>query len=49
VSKLGQYHQAIMQYHQLAKDKFEITYLKAVHHTNKDGEEIEALVFKKSC
>jgi hypothetical protein len=51
VSKLGQYHQAIGQYHKLVKDKFEVTYLKAigysVQHTDKRGRDIEALAFKK--
>jgi hypothetical protein len=51
VSKHGAYIQAINQYHQLAKVKFENLYLKAVaypiHHVNKDGKEGEALVFKK--
>ena len=51
VSKLGQYHQAISQYYQLTKAKFEVTHLKAVgysiRHTNKEGKEIDALVFKR--
>jgi hypothetical protein len=51
VSKRGTYNQAINQYHQLAKTKFENIYLKAVgysiHHVNKEGKEVEALVFKK--
>jgi len=51
VSKLGEYGQAIHQYHRLTKDKFEVTYLKAIgysiQHTNKEGKEVDALVFKK--
>jgi hypothetical protein len=51
VSKLGDYHQAIRQYHKLVKEKFEITYIKAtgysIRHINRDGREIEALVFKR--
>ena len=51
VSKLGRYTQATRQYHKLIKNKFEVTYLKAVaysiHHTNKKGKETEALVFKQ--
>lgn len=51
VSKLGNYHQAIRQYHQLVKEKFEVTYIKgtgySIRHVNKKGNEIEALVFKE--
>jgi hypothetical protein len=51
VSKRGEYGHAINQYHQLAKDKFEVTYLKAIgysiQHTNKEGKEVDALVLKK--
>jgi len=51
VSKLGAYHQAILQYHKLIKEKSEVTYLKAVgfsiRHTNKESREIEALVIKR--
>lgn len=51
VSKLGDYEQAIRQYHQLAHDKFEVTYLKgigfSIRHINKEGVEGDALVLKK--
>ena len=51
VSKLGRYTEATRQYHKLIKNKFELTYLKAVgysiDHRNKKGEETQALVFKK--
>lgn len=51
VSKLGDYHQAIRQYHKLVKEKFEVTYIKAtgysIRHINREGSEIEALVFKR--
>ena len=51
VAKVGDYHKAIRQYYQLATDKFEVTYLKGVgytiRHTDKEGKEIQALVFKK--
>jgi hypothetical protein len=51
VTKLGNYDQAISQYHRLASDKFEVTYLKgigySVRHINKDGREVEALVLKQ--
>ena len=51
MSKLGDYHQAISQYHKLTKQKFEVTYLKAIGYsieqTNREGKQIEALVFKK--
>jgi hypothetical protein len=51
VSKLGRYTEATRQYHKLIKNKFELTYLKAVgysiDHTNKKGKETQALVFKK--
>ena len=51
VTKLGDYQKAITQYHQLVKEKSEVTYIKAtgfsVRHTNKEGREIEALVLKR--
>ena len=51
VTKLGDYHKAITQYHQLVREKSEVTYIKAtafsVRHTNKEGREIEALVLKR--
>jgi hypothetical protein len=51
VSKHGEYDQAIRQYHTLTTDKFEVTYIKAVgysiRHTNREGREIDALVFKR--
>jgi hypothetical protein len=51
VTKLGDYQKAITQYHQLVKEKSEVTYIKAtgfsVSHTNKEGREIEALVLKR--
>ena len=51
VSKLGDYRQAIRQYHLLAKNKFEVTYLKgiaySIRQTNKEGKTVDALVLKK--
>jgi len=51
VTKLGSYHQAIRQYHELTTEKFQVTYLKgigySIRHTNKAGKETEALVLKK--
>ena len=51
VSKQGAYHQANRYYHELAEKKFEGLYLKAVGYSinqiDKDGKEVEALVFKK--
>jgi hypothetical protein len=51
VSKLGAYHVATRQYHQLADKKYERIYLKGVGYSvvnfNRRGEEGEALVFKK--
>lgn len=51
VTKFGDYHKAIRQYHQLTERKFDVTYMKAigfsVSHTDKLGRHIEALVIKR--
>ena len=51
VAELAQYNEAVRNYNNLAKEKFEGVYLKAlaytVRHLNQEGEEIDALVFKK--
>jgi hypothetical protein len=51
VSKLGEYYHAARLHHKLAKEKFEVTYLKAVgfsiEHVGKEGETVDALVLKK--
>lgn len=51
VARLAEYDDAVEKYDQLAKEKFEGVYLKAlaytVRHVTKEGEEIDALVFKK--
>jgi hypothetical protein len=51
VSKQGEYHYAIRQYHQLTKDKFEVTYIKAIgfsiQHTSEEGIPMDALVIKR--
>jgi len=51
VAQLGAYDEAVRKYTYLSKEKFEGVYLKAlaytVRHLPKDGEEIDALVFKK--
>ena len=51
VAKLAQYDKAVKNYKFLSKEKFEGVYLKAlaytVRHLNQEGEEIDALVFKK--
>jgi hypothetical protein len=51
VSKYGDYMKAIRQYHQLTQKKFQVTYLKgtgfSIRHTNKQGEELDALVIRK--
>ena len=51
VAQLGEYDEAVKNYNYLAKEKFEGVYLKAlayaVRHPTREGEEIDALVFKK--
>jgi hypothetical protein len=50
ISKLGAYEQATRQYHQLVKEKWEVTYLKAVgysvSHVGSVEKETDALVLK---
>lgn len=50
VARLAEYDDAVKKYEYLATEKFEGVYLKAlaytVRHLTKDGEEIDALVFK---
>lgn len=51
VSKYGEYHKAIREYHQLTQRKFDVTYLKgigfSIRHTNRQGKDVEALVIKR--
>ena len=51
VAPLGYYDEAVRRYGMLAKEKFEGVYVKAlsytVSHTDKNGKEWDALVFKK--
>ena len=51
VAQLAEYDEAVKNYEDLAKEKFEGVYLKAlayaVRHQTKEGKEIDALVFKK--
>jgi hypothetical protein len=51
ISKLGAYDEAINQYHQLARQKFENIYIKGtgyfISHRDLKGDESEAFVFKK--
>jgi hypothetical protein len=51
VAQLAKYDEAVKKYDSFAKEKFEGVYLKAlaytVRHFTKEGDEIDALVFKK--
>jgi hypothetical protein len=51
VAELAEYDEAVKHHDYLSKEKFEGVYLKAlaytVRHLNREGEEIDALVFKK--
>ena len=51
VAQLAAYDEAVKKYTYLSKEKFEGVYLKAlaytVRHLTKEGEEIDALVFKR--
>jgi hypothetical protein len=51
VTKYGEYHKAIREYHQLTRKKFDVTYLKgigfSIRHINRQGRDVEALVIKR--
>ena len=51
LSKLGAYNLASRQYYALTTGKYDLVYLKAigytVRHTNRAGQQVEALVLKR--